>query len=163
MKHITVNTYNSIVDEQEQVFLKMDRSDLNYEVADYLVERIYFYVGFSRKAFETLSLATRVSWELGLDGDDASDFMEDFFEHFGVESGDYDHYRYFKPEGTDIFVFFRSKDRRAKTAMTLGMLYNAAQTKAWDCETLEKINFSTLPIYNRTEEIPIEGFSINTR
>lgn len=158
-----MNTYNSIADEQDQVFLKMDRSDLNYEVVDYLVERIYFYVGFSRKAFETLSLATRVSWELGLDGDDASDFMEDFFEHFGVESGDYDHYRYFKPEGTDIFVFFRSKDRRAKTAMTLGMLYNAAQTKAWNFETLEKTNFSTLPIYNRTEEIPIEGFSINTR
>lgn len=141
----------------------MDRNDLNHEVLDYLVKRINFYVGFGRKAFETLSLATRVSWDLGLDGDDASDFMEDFFEHFGVDSGDYDHYRYFKPEGTDIFVLFRSKDRRAKTVMTLGMLYDAAQTKAWICETLENINSSTLPIYSRTEEIPIEGFSINTR
>ncbi|PIO94553.1 hypothetical protein CBI55_09725 [Pseudomonas syringae] len=141
----------------------MDRNNLNREIVDYLVERIYFYVGFGRKAFETLSLATRVSWDLGLDGDDANDFMQDFFENFGVAPGDYDHYRYFKPEGTDIFVFFRSKDRRAKTAMTLGMLYNAAQSKAWSCETLEKINFSTLPIYNRTEEIPIEGFSIKTR
>lgn len=141
----------------------MDRNDLSHEVLDYLVKRINFYVGFGRKSFETLSLATRVSWDLGLDGDDASDFMEDFFEHFGVDSGDYDHYRYFKPEGTDIFVFFRSKDRRAKTVMTLGMLYDAAQTKAWSCETLENINFSTLPIYSRTEEIPIEGFSINTR
>ncbi|MEQ4311558.1 DUF1493 family protein [Pseudomonas syringae] len=141
----------------------MDRNDLNYEIVDYLVERIYFYVGFGRKAFETLSLATRVSWDLGLDGDDASDFMENFFEHFGVDPGDYDHYRYFKPEGTDIFVLFRSKDRRAKRIMTLGMLYNAAQTKTWNCETLENINFSTSPIYNRTEEIPLEGFSIRTR
>lgn len=141
----------------------MDRNDLNYEVLDYLVERIYFYVGFSRKAFETLCLATRVSEDLGLDGDDASDFMEEFFEQFGAALGDYDHYRYFKPEGTDIFVFLRSKDRRAKTVMTLGMLYNAAQVKAWNCEALEKINFSSLPVYNRTEEIPIEGFSINTR
>ncbi|RMV73597.1 DUF1493 family protein [Pseudomonas coronafaciens] len=141
----------------------MDRNDLNYEIVDYLVERIYFYVGFGRKAFETLSLATRVSWDLGLDGDDASDFMEDFFEHFGVDPGDYDHYRYFKPEGTDIFVLFRSKDRRAKRIITLGMLYNAAQTKTWNCETLENINFSTSPIYNRTEEIPLEGFSIRKR
>jgi hypothetical protein len=144
-------------------FFEMGRNDLNYEIVNYLVERIYFYVGFGRKAFETLSLATRVSWDLGLDGDDASDFMEDFFEHFGVDPGDYDHYRYFKPEGTDIFVFFRSKDRRAKTAMTLGMLYSAAQTKVWNCENLEKTDFITLPIYDRTEEIPIEGFSITTR
>ncbi len=141
----------------------MARNDLKYEVVDYLVNRIYFYVGFGRKAFETLSLATRISWDLGLDGDDASDFMVDFFQHFGVDVGDYDHYRYFKPEGTDIFVFFRAKNRRAKTVMTLGMLYNAALTKAWSCEILENINFSALPIYNRTEEIPIEGFSISTK
>ncbi len=141
----------------------MDKNDLNRDVLNYLIERIYFYVGFGKKAFETLSLATRVSWDLGLDGDDAGDFMEVFFDHFGVDSGDYDHYRYFKPEGTDIFVFFRSKDRRAKTVMTLGMLYDAAKMKAWNCETLEKANFSTLPIYNKTEEIPIDGFSIKTR
>ncbi|EPN46679.1 hypothetical protein A244_23450 [Pseudomonas syringae pv. actinidiae ICMP 18807] len=144
-------------------FFKMDKNDLNRDVLNYLIERIYFYVGFGKKAFETLSLATRVSWDLGLDGDDAGDFMEVFFDHFGVDSGDYDHYRYFKPEGTDIFVFFRSKDRRAKTVMTLGMLYDAAKMKAWNCETLEKANFSTLPIYNKTEEIPIDGFSIKTR
>ncbi|WP_122270509.1 DUF1493 family protein [Pseudomonas savastanoi] len=141
----------------------MDRNNTNHEMVNYLVERIYFYVGFGRKAFKTLSLATKVSRDLGLDGDDASDFMEDFFEHFGVDRGDYDHYRYFKPEGTDIFVFFRSKDRRAKTVMTLGMLYKAAQMKAWNCETLEKASFSSLPIYNKTEEIPIDGFSIKTR
>lgn len=141
----------------------MNKNDLSYEIINYLIERINFYVGFGRKAFETLSLATRVSWDLGLDGEDASDFMEGFFEHFGVDPGDYDHYRYFKPEGTDIFVFFRSKDRRAKTVMTLGMLYDAAKMKAWNCETLEKANFSTLPIYNKTEEIPITGFSINTK
>ncbi|KWS81954.1 DUF1493 family protein [Pseudomonas syringae] len=141
----------------------MDRNNPNHEMVNYLVERIYFYVGFGRKAFETLSLATKVSRDLGLDGDDASDFMEDFFEHFGVDRGDYDHYRYFKPEGTDIFVFFRSKDRRAKTVLTLGMLYKAAQMKAWNCETLEKASFSSLPIYNKTEEIPIDGFSIKTR
>ncbi|WP_024668091.1 DUF1493 family protein [Pseudomonas syringae] len=144
-------------------FFNMNKNDLSYEIINYLIERINFYVGFGRKAFETLSLATRVSWDLGLDGEDASDFMEGFFEHFGVDPGDYDHYRYFKPEGTDIFVFFRSKDRRAKTVMTLGMLYDAAKMKAWNCEILEKANFSTLPIYNKTEEIPITGFSINTR
>ncbi|KPY01670.1 Uncharacterized protein ALO63_02012 [Pseudomonas amygdali pv. mori] len=144
-------------------FFKMDKNDLNHDILIYLIERIYFYVGFGKKAFETLSLATRVSWDLGLDGDDASDFMEDFFEHFGVDRGDYDHHRYFKPEGTDIFVFFRSKDRRAKTVMTLGMLYEAAQMKSWNCNTLEKASFSRLPIYNKTEEIPITGFSINTR
>ncbi|POD77604.1 hypothetical protein BKM17_09870 [Pseudomonas syringae group genomosp. 3] len=141
----------------------MDNNVLNYEIINYLIERINFYVGFGRKAFETLSLATRVSWDLGLDGDDASDFMEDFFEHFGIALGDYDHYLYFKPEGTDIFVFFRSKDRRAKTVMTLGISYDAVQIKVWNCDSLEKITFSHLPIYNRTEDIPISGFSISTR
>lgn len=138
----------------------MSKNYLNYEIINYLVESINSYVGFGRKAFETLNLATRVSWDLGLDGDDASDFMVSFLDHFSVAPGDYDHYRYFKPEGTDIFVFFRSKDRRAKTAMTLGMLYSAAQMKAWDFSTLEKTTFSTLPIYNRTEDIPIDGFNI---
>ncbi|MDU8500918.1 DUF1493 family protein [Pseudomonas syringae] len=141
----------------------MDKNNLNHEALNYIIEIIYFYVGFSHKAFETLSLATRVSWDLGLDGDDAKDLMENFFEHFGVDRGDYDHYRYFKPDGTDIFVLFRSKDRRAKTVMTLGMLYEVAQAKTWNCDTIEKTNFSTLPIYNKTEEIPIDGFSIKTR
>lgn len=141
----------------------MEKGDLDREILDYLVKKVHFYVGFSRKAFETLSLTSRVSWDLGLDGDDASSFIRDLFEHFDVAQGDYDHYRYFKPEGTDIFVFFRSKNRRANTVMTLGMLHDAAQIKIWNCDTLEKSKFSTLPIYNRTEEIPIEGFSINTR
>ncbi len=141
----------------------METIDLNYEIINYLIERINFYVGFGRRAFETLSLETRVSWDLGLDGDDASDFMQDFLDHFGVEPGDYDHYRYFKPEGTDIFVFFRSKDRRAKTVMTLGMLYEAAKMKVWNCNSLEGRSFSALPLYNKTEEIPIDGFSIKKR
>ncbi|PBP80982.1 hypothetical protein CCL20_20985 [Pseudomonas syringae] len=141
----------------------MEKNDLNYEIINYLIEKINFYIGFGRKAFETLSLATRVSSDLGLDGDDASDFMEDFFDHFYVDRGDYDHYRYFKPEGTDIFVFFRSKDRRAKTVIMLGMLYDAAQMKVWNCGTLEQPTFSNLPIYNQTEDIPIDGFIISTR
>ncbi|WP_440091701.1 DUF1493 family protein [Pseudomonas syringae] len=141
----------------------MDKNDLNHEIINYLIEKINFYIGFGRKAFEALSLATRVSSDLGLDGDDANDFMEDFFNHFYVDHGDYAHYRYFKPEGTDVFVFFRSKDRRAKTVMTLGMLYNAAQIKVWNCGTLEKTTFSNLPIYNKTEDIPIDGFIISTR
>lgn len=141
----------------------MESNLLNYEVINYLVERINFYAGFSSKAFETLSLATDLNDELGLDGDDANDLMAEFFGHFGVLSGDYDHYRYFKPEGTDIFVLFRPKDRRGRTAITLGMLYEAAQIKEWDCSTLEKLSFSGLPIYERTEQIPVKGFHIKMR
>ena len=130
---------------------------------NYIIERINFYTGFNRKAFETLSLASRLNNELGLDGDDANDLLADIFANFGIKSGDYDHYRYFKPEGTDIFVFFRARDRRANAAITLGMLYEAAQLKIWDCGLLEKTNFSETPIYQSTDQIPIGGFHINSR
>ncbi|MBC3954895.1 DUF1493 family protein [Pseudomonas sp. DOAB1067] len=137
---------------------RLDRTVLNY-----LVEKIFFFAGFGRNAFETLNLATQLSDDLGLDGEDANDLMADFFEHFNVAPGDYDHYRYFKPEGTDVFVFFRPRERRAGTPMTLGMLCEAARMKAWDCQLLEAMRFSSAPVYSRTEDIPVEGFKIRTR
>lgn len=89
--------------------------------------------------------------------------MEDFFDHFNVGPGDYDHCRYFKPEGTDIFMLFRAKARRAKTPLTLGILYKATRMKVWNCQTLEEMTFSSMPTYGRTEDIPVKIFEIKTR
>lgn len=83
--------------------------------------------------------------------------------HFNVGQGDYDHCRYFKPEGTDIFMLFRAKDRRAKTPLTLGILYEATRMKVWNCQTLEEMTFSSMPTYGRTEDIPVKIFEIKTR
>lgn len=69
----------------------------------------------------------------------------------------------FKPEGTDIFMLFRAKDRRAKTPLTLGILYEATRMKVWNCQTLEEMTFSSMPTYGRTEDIPVKIFEIKTR
>lgn len=36
-------------------FFKMDKNDLNRDVLNYLIERIYFYVGFGKKHLKLLA------------------------------------------------------------------------------------------------------------
>lgn len=136
---------------------------LDYKIVDSIVVCIQDAVGFGRKAFESFSLMTDVARDLGVDGDDANDLMVEFFRRFSIELNDYDPYRYFVGEGYNIFAFRRTKDRRGNIPLRVGMLYLAIQKKRWDTCAFEKIGFSDVPLYKRTEDIPIDGYTINSR
>ncbi|KPX59218.1 DUF1493 family protein [Pseudomonas amygdali] len=136
----------------------MNKDSVDYELLNDIVRCIQEVFEFSKDAFETLSLATDINRELGIEGDDANELMPEFFERFSINIDNYDPYRYFVPEGYDFFSFRRSKDRRGKIPITLGMLYLAAKTKVWDAQELESVEFSPTPLYNCTSEIPLEGY-----
>lgn len=140
---------------------------MNESLDDTTVDRIVVCiqeaVGFGRKAFERFSLMTDVARDLGIDGDDANDLMIEFFRRFSIELNDYDPYRYFVGEGYDVFAFRRAKERRGHIPLRVGMLYLAVQEKRWDTCAFEKIGFSDRPLYKGTDDIPIDGYTINSR
>jgi len=85
-----------------------------------------------------------VVYDLGQEGDEASDFMERFFEAFGIEEGDYDFHRYFFMEGEGLFYhlvqkyIFRNPHSTKREPLTVGMLHDAMMRGTWDSETLRQ-------------------------
>lgn len=136
---------------------------LDYKIMDSIVVCIHDTAGFGRKAFESFSLATDVARDLGIDGEDASDLMVEFFERFSIGLNNYDPYRYFLEEGCNFFSFRRAKDRRGNIPLRVGMLYLALKAGRWDAQEFEQAKFSDVPLYERTEDIPIDGYKIKSR
>ncbi|WP_321796753.1 DUF1493 family protein [Caballeronia sp. J97] len=119
-------------------------------------------VGFTREEIgrpwlgkePSLTPSTHVFEDLRIDGDDAIEFVDRFFEKFNVK-GDFPYARYFGGEGTAgpallfipflVFAPFRALFRleRASNAnpeyrsLTLGMLYEAARIGHWDAKAIE--------------------------
>ena len=86
---------------------------------------------------KTISLTTSINFDLGCDGADARHLMESMEEQFAIDFIDYDAYRYFQPEGFDVFLKRRAKGRGDKIPLTIGMLYKAIKAQRWDTQTLE--------------------------
>lgn len=87
----------------------------------------------NRQIFRT----DRVEDDLDLTGDEAFEFMEKFFEHFGIARGDYEFQRYFNEEGFNLFVIlampFSKKIRKKydREPLTVGMLDQAVEAGVW--------------------------------
>lgn len=88
---------------------------------------------------KTISLTTSINFDLGCDGADARQLMEALEEQFAIDFVDYDAYRYFQPEGFDVFLKRRAKGRGDKVPLTIGMLYQAIKEQRWDTQVLEGI------------------------
>ncbi|KNH30315.1 hypothetical protein ACS77_00415 [Pseudomonas syringae] len=86
---------------------------------------------------KTISFTTSVNFDLGCDGADARHLMEALEEQFAIDFVDYDAYRYFQPEGFDVFLKRRAKGRGDKVPLTIGMLYQAIKVQRWDTQELE--------------------------
>jgi hypothetical protein len=86
---------------------------------------------------KSISLTTSINFDLSCDGTDARHLMEALEEQFGIDLIDYDAYRYFQPEGFDVFLKRRAKGRGDKVPLTIGMLYKAIKAQRWDTLELE--------------------------
>lgn len=106
--------------------------------------------GFVRKETgviekKRLSLETRLIEDLDQTGDDASEFMVRYFEHFDVAAGDFDFHRYFLMEGEGLLysifqrVILRRPHSLVREPITLGMLHRALHDKHWDSHRLGSI------------------------
>ncbi|SDT39045.1 Protein of unknown function [Pseudomonas asplenii] len=86
-----------------------------------------------------LNLGISVNHDLHCDGDDAAELLEVLQKRFPIRFIDYDAYRYFRPEGYDLFFWRRPQERRGKIPLTLGMLYHAINLQRWDTAELESL------------------------
>ncbi|MFJ3369011.1 DUF1493 family protein [Pseudomonas sp. NPDC086251] len=84
-----------------------------------------------------IRLSTSINFDLGCDGADARNLMEELEEQFAIDFIDYDAYRYFQPEGFDVFLKRRAKGRGDKVPLTIGMLYKAVKSQRWETLQLE--------------------------
>jgi hypothetical protein len=73
--------------------------------------------------------------KLGMDGDDAREFMEAFSDKFAVDMSEFEFSKHFGPEGFNPIYYFYcllfSRDKLRQLPITLGDLTKAAQNKKW--------------------------------
>lgn len=63
--------------------------------------------------------------------------IETLEEPFAIDIVDYDSYRYFQPEGYDVYLKRKAEGRGDRVALTIGMLYRAIKAQRWDTRELE--------------------------
>ncbi len=90
-----------------------------------------------------LSADTRLLDDLGMDGDDAVEFMEAFSKEFDVDMSEFEFDKHFGPEGfgpVDLFyilfslvgrIFRKDFDLLGHISITLRDLVSAAKAKKW--------------------------------
>jgi hypothetical protein len=93
-----------------------------------LIQLLHEELGLPER--KTISLSTSINFDLGCNGADAQHLIETLEEHFAIDFVDYDSYRYFHPEGYDVFL---------KEPLTIGMLYRAIKAQCWDTRELESL------------------------
>jgi hypothetical protein len=87
--------------------------------------------------------------DLDITGDDAEDFMGNFFLTFKVDHGDFSLDQYFSGEGFNPFemiaMIFSKKTRQKydKEPVTLGMLEAAVLAGVWNSEQLASVRSRT--------------------
>jgi hypothetical protein len=138
----------------------MTNDDVDYELLGNVIRCIQDTFEFGKDAFKGLSLSTDINRDLGVEGDDANQLMPEFFHRFAVEIENYDPYRYFVPEGYDLLAFRRGAERQGNIPITLGMLYLAAKTGAWNPALLEQSHYSNTPLYRSSSDVPLPGYEV---
>ena len=83
---------------------------------------------------DEISLETSLLYDLGIDGDDAAEFLEGYAERFEVDLSDFRFDEYFGPEGCSPFMIFSAfyywitwKKQREKS-LKVADLVDAART-----------------------------------
>lgn len=115
----------------------MDK-DERTQIWNALINLISQKTGFNNTS--SLSRQSTLNRDIGLEGDDADEFMAAYFDHFKMDYGDYDWSYYFGEEGFNpISVLIDViKRKSAPKPLTLGILELAAIMGKWDRENLEK-------------------------
>ena len=86
---------------------------------------------------DKILIKTRLYHDVGLDGDEAEEFIEAFAEAFNVDMKGFEFYRYFNKEGLDSLallgsLFKTKRDQKPLDEITVEMLEQAALKKRWN-------------------------------
>jgi hypothetical protein len=122
----------------------LDRNDS--EARDYFAEIAALAKRRAVAAVDEIHASTRLLSDLGLDGNDADPFIEEFAKTYDVDMTSFQWLRYFGDEGFDLLspalvmtarffspAFARKWDaaREAEREITIAHLVHVAETRAW--------------------------------
>jgi len=103
---------------------------------DPLHQSVLHFVAAQTATGRQLFNATDIARDLGLDGDDAREFMLAFQRQFDVDLSDFAFDRHFGSEGFTLtgFVLRLLRLHHVEQPLTIGMLVEAARLKRWPYE-----------------------------
>ena len=103
---------------------------------DVLYEKVRAYLAQHEGVNEVkLRPETRLIEDIGMDGTDAEEFMENFGREFDIDMSKFDFDIYFFPENENIFrtIYMNlfDRDKLSRTVVTLQNLTDIAEQKKW--------------------------------
>ncbi|MFB6447393.1 DUF5958 family protein [Bradyrhizobium tunisiense] len=98
-----------------------------------LLESLLSFVRAETLTRRQITLATDIARDLGVDGDDAHEFICRFADQFKVDMSEFDFDRYFGGEGFDLVGLIKSviAERSTKAPMTVELLFVSAKQRRW--------------------------------
>jgi hypothetical protein len=98
-----------------------------------IYDRVIEFVRLETRAGAELSSETDIARDLGVDGDDAREFMIEFHRQFDVDLSKFEFDRHFGSEGFKLTAAIKSALGRGerKVPVTIGLLCVAAETRQW--------------------------------
>ena len=80
---------------------------MNIKETTEINDKLFNYVkGLNLINPDKLTLDTLLEKDLGITGDDAIDFIEEFAQEFNVDISSFDYSKYFREEGFNVFEVF---------------------------------------------------------
>ena len=107
----------------------MDNNELLREVKQFVADSLHIPIS-------NLTPETRLLHDLGIDGDDAIEFLSQYCKEFDVDLSTMNFDSYFGPEAgfNPIYYLFNKlfcKKKLKKTSLTINNLVRAAEKKEW--------------------------------
>ena len=97
-----------------------------------LLESLLSFVRTETLTQKEITLGTDIAWDLGVDGEDAREFVGRFAGQFNVDMSEFDFDMYFGGERFELIGLMRSlSGPRTKAPMTVGLLFGAAEQGRW--------------------------------
>jgi hypothetical protein len=97
-----------------------------------IYEKILTFVLEETGTRKCLTRQTDLLRDLGVDGDDASEFMYNFGEKFQVDLSNFRFDNYFGGEGLSLIIFIKSLfSPPVKSSCTIELLFDAASNRHW--------------------------------
>lgn len=97
-----------------------------------LLESLLSFVRAETLTRRQITLATDIARDLGVDGDDAREFVRRFADQFNVDMSEFDFNMYFGREGIELSGLIKSLlGRSTKASMTVELLFGAAKERRW--------------------------------
>jgi hypothetical protein len=98
-----------------------------------LYDRVSHFVASLNRTREPICSTTELARDLGLDGDDAEEFMLKFQAEFQVDLSDFRFDRHFGPEGFDLFaaIYAAFSGWKSLAPINVALLFEAAKAHRW--------------------------------